>query len=56
LLERGLFTAEEWAEFTYKNAVLLFGGMNPRFFDGTPAESAAARVLAEHPEFRPERS
>jgi predicted TIM-barrel fold metal-dependent hydrolase len=52
LVEHGLLTPEEWTEFAYKNAVLLYGGMNPDFFKGSPAEAAAKQVLAENQSFR----
>jgi len=52
LLEHDLVTAEEWKEFVFTNAALLYGGMNPHFFDGTPAEAAVKQLLAENPSFQ----
>ncbi len=33
-------------DFAFANAVRFFGGGNPRFFEGTVVEAAAAHVLA----------
>jgi hypothetical protein len=49
LLEGGLVTAEDFRDFTFANAVRLWGAGNPRFFEGTVVEKAAAAVLAEVP-------
>jgi predicted TIM-barrel fold metal-dependent hydrolase len=46
LVERGLLTPEDFREFTFLNAVRLHAGMNPRFFEGTVCEKAAAQALA----------
>jgi predicted TIM-barrel fold metal-dependent hydrolase len=45
LLEDGLITAEDFRDFTFANAVRLWGTGNPRFFAGTAVEKAAAAVL-----------
>ena len=47
LVEDGLITEDDFADIAFKNAVRLHGGMNPRFFEGTAVEDAAARVLRE---------
>jgi predicted TIM-barrel fold metal-dependent hydrolase len=46
LVEHGLLDEEQFKEFVFTNAVRLYGGMNPNFFDGTPVESAAKQMLA----------
>jgi predicted TIM-barrel fold metal-dependent hydrolase len=46
LVERGLVTPEEFRDFAFANAVRFHGGANPRFFEGTRCEKAAAEVLA----------
>ena len=46
LVERGLLTADDFRDFTFANAVRLWGGVNPRFFEGTAVEREAAAVLA----------
>jgi predicted TIM-barrel fold metal-dependent hydrolase len=46
LVERGLIDARTYAEFMFENAVRLFGGMNPAFFEGTRVEAEARAVLA----------
>ncbi len=46
LLEDGLITAEDFRDFTFANAVRLWGRGNPRFFEGTAVAKAAAAVLA----------
>jgi predicted TIM-barrel fold metal-dependent hydrolase len=45
LLERGSVTAEQFEQFTFTNPVRLHAGANPRFFEGTVCEQAAASVL-----------
>jgi hypothetical protein len=49
LVEGGLITAEDFRDFTFANAVRLWGTQNPRFFAGTTVADAAAAVLAEPP-------
>ena len=47
LVEKGLLTEEDFAEFTFGNAVDLWCGNNPGFFDGTVvADQAKARLNA----------
>ncbi len=50
LLEDGLISAEDFRDFTFANAVRLWGAGNPQFFEGTVVEKAAAAVLGEPPE------
>jgi predicted TIM-barrel fold metal-dependent hydrolase len=47
LVERGLITPDDFREFTFLNAVRLHAGMNPRVFEGTVCETAAAQALAK---------
>ena len=47
LVEHGVITEQDFRELTFVNPVRLHGGANPRFFDGSVCEHAAARVLAE---------
>ena len=47
LAENGLITAEDFRDFTFANAVRLWGMQNPKFFEGTAVAKAAAAVLAE---------
>jgi predicted TIM-barrel fold metal-dependent hydrolase len=47
LVEDGLITAEDFRDFTFANAVRLWGTQNPKFFEGTAVAKAAAAVLAE---------
>ena len=47
LVDDGLITAEDFRDFTFANAVRLWGTQNPRFFEGTAVAKAAAAVLAE---------
>ena len=44
-LEEGRVTAEQFEAFSFSNAVLLHGGANRSFFDGTACEKEAAAVL-----------
>ena len=46
LVEDGLITAADFRDFTFANAVRLWGTGNPEFFKGTAVEKAAAAVLA----------
>ncbi|NRA02789.1 MAG: amidohydrolase family protein [Myxococcales bacterium] len=43
LVERGLFSADDFRAFTFENAVALYAGARPDFFEGTPLAEAAAR-------------
>ena len=47
LVEDGLISEADFSDIAFRNAVRLHGGMNPRFFEGTVVEAAAARVLRE---------
>jgi len=46
-VERGRMSEDDFRDFAFANAVRLHGGMNPRFFEGTVVEAAAADVLAK---------
>lgn len=45
LVEDGLITADDFRDFTFANAVRLWGTQNPHFFDGTSVAKEAAAVL-----------
>ena len=45
LCEDGLITADDFRDFTFANAVRLWGTVNPAFFKGTVVEKPAADVL-----------
>jgi len=47
LVEDGLITEANFRDFTFANAVRLWGTQNPHFFDGTVVAKEAAAVLAE---------
>jgi hypothetical protein len=47
LVEDGLITPADFRDFTFANAVRLWGTQNPRFFEGTRVAKEAAAVLAE---------
>lgn len=47
LVEHGPITTDDFRDFTFANAVRLWGEVNPHFFEGTVVEKAAAAVLAE---------
>src|SRR5262245_47610769 len=49
LVEDGLITADNFRDFTFANAVHLWGTQNPRFFEGTSVAKAAAEELARGP-------
>jgi hypothetical protein len=49
LAEDGLITEDDFRDFTFANAVRLWGRQNPRFFEGTVVAREAAAVLAERP-------
>jgi hypothetical protein len=49
LVEDGLITAEDFRDFTFANAVRLWGTQNPDFFEGTAVADAAAEVLGKAP-------
>lgn len=46
LVEDGHITAGDFRDFTFENAVRLWGTQNPRFFEGTRVAKEAAAVLA----------
>jgi NADPH-dependent glutamate synthase beta subunit-like oxidoreductase len=46
LVEDGHITAADFRDFTFANAVRLWGTQNPRFFEGTRVAKEAAAVLA----------
>ena len=45
LVEHGLITPDDFRDFTFANAVRLWGTQNPRFFEGTVVAEEAATVL-----------
>ena len=47
LVEDGLTTEANFRDFTFANAVRLWGTQNPHFFEGTVVAKEAAAVLAE---------
>ena len=47
LVEDGLITEDNFRDFTFANAVRLWGAQNPRFFEGTVVANEAAAVLTE---------
>ncbi|MGB6350770.1 MAG: amidohydrolase family protein, partial [Pseudolabrys sp.] len=47
LVEDGLITPADFRDFTFANAVRLWGTQNPRFFEGTRVAKQAAAILAE---------
>ena len=49
LVEDGLISHDNFRDFTFANAVHLWGTQNPRFFDGTAVARAAAEELAREP-------
>ena len=46
LVEDGHITADNFRDFTFANAVKLWGTQNPRFFEGTRVANEAAAILA----------
>jgi hypothetical protein len=49
LVEDGHITEDDFRDFTFANAVRLWGTQNPKFFEGTRVAKQAAAVLAETP-------
>jgi predicted TIM-barrel fold metal-dependent hydrolase len=49
LVERGQIDAQDFRAFAFGNAVELFGGTNPAFFEGTAVADAARRALSDPP-------
>ena len=47
LVEDGLITEDNFRDFTFANAVRLWGTQNPRFFEGTVVAKEAAALLAQ---------
>lgn len=47
LVEEGLLTEANFRDFTFANAVRLWGTQNPKFFEGTVVAKEASAVLAE---------
>jgi hypothetical protein len=45
-VEEELITVDDFRDFTFANAVRLWGTVNPAFFKGTVVEKQAADVLA----------
>src|SRR5262249_59431018 len=45
LVEDELITTDDFRDFTFANAVRLWGRQNPRFFEGTRVAKEAAAVL-----------
>jgi predicted TIM-barrel fold metal-dependent hydrolase len=45
LVEHGFITKDDFRDFTFGNAVRLWGGVNPRFFEGTKIAKEAAALL-----------
>jgi hypothetical protein len=45
LVEHGFLTSDDFRDFTFGNAVRLWGAGNPRFFEGTSVAKAAADLL-----------
>src|SRR5437773_3595561 len=46
LVEHGVITLDNFRDFTFANAVHLWGAQNPRFFEGTVVAKAAAEELS----------
>jgi hypothetical protein len=46
LVEDGHITRDNFRDFTFANAVRLWGTQNPKFFEGTSVAKEAAAVLA----------
>ena len=46
LVEDGVISTDNFRDFTFANAVHLWGTQNPRFFEGTTVAKAAAEELA----------
>jgi len=49
LVDEGVISADNFRDFTFANAVHLWGTQNPRFFEGTAVARAAAEELARAP-------
>jgi hypothetical protein len=49
LVEHEFLTQDDFRDFTFGNAVRLWGTVNPRFFDGTRVAKEAAALLNTTP-------
>jgi hypothetical protein len=49
LVEHGAITDADFRDFVFTNPVRFWGEANPRFFEGTAVESAAAKLLRGAP-------
>jgi predicted TIM-barrel fold metal-dependent hydrolase len=49
LVEDGFLSDDDFRDFTFANAVRLWGTQNPRFFEGTVVAKQAAEVLKAQP-------
>ena len=49
LVEENLISEDNFRDFTFANAVHLWGTQNPKFFEGTAVAKAAAAELARAP-------
>src|SRR5687767_4905300 len=49
LVEDGVISQDNFRDFTFANAVHLWGTQNPKFFEGTAVAKAAAEELARTP-------
>ena len=49
LVEDGLIAADDFHDFTFANAVRLWGTQNPDFFKGSVVARQAAQVLNQTP-------
>ena len=47
MMEHGKISEESFKDFTFTNPLRLHAGMNPKFFEGTICEAAAAKALAD---------
>ena len=45
LVEQGFLTTDDFRDFTFGNAVRLWAGVNPRFFEGTQIAKEASDLL-----------
>jgi hypothetical protein len=45
LVEDGILTEDQFAQFVFRNPAQLFVDQNPHFFDGTPVEGRAAELV-----------
>ncbi|MCY3987935.1 MAG: amidohydrolase, partial [Gammaproteobacteria bacterium] len=46
LVEDGLMSSDDFADFVFRHPARLFTGMNPEFFAGTAVEDDVAQMLA----------